>query len=275
MSTLSFALDVHHNTVATYGDVITAVFQHGVSTRTSVETERDLIGQAQDGDQTAAEILVLIYGSALAANHHARPSHVPAEDSVSALLARFWELVQTIELDRYDTIGNTVAEWLRDASAEAQAEQWSVRVPTRTLKRFWGIVRKAGGDFNVAADLAPQYEMSADTFWSVWQVVVGRRTADPDVLYTQPRDDYAALDDYMAAHAALRALDGRELDVSRHAYGFVTGDPMTDGEIVEAMSERDLPADEFARGDRVVSRPTVQRERARGLERMRAALAVD
>lgn len=269
------ALDVHREKRAMYGDTINAVFRHGQSIRVTDAAERELIDLARGGDSDAAETLILIYGSALAANHYARPSSLPEDDSIAALLSRFWEVVYSFDGERFSSIANTLVAWLRKASTEAQAEQWAVRIPDRTLVRFWGVLRRAGGDPAEGARIAPSLEMDSETFWSVWGVVSGRSDLDTAGMFAPAKDPFAAVDDYSLAHAALRAVDGDERDVTLYAYGFATGEPLTDAEVAEAISERDLSADDFYRGDRSVSRATVQRRRMAALSAMRAAIAVD
>src|SRR5690606_12944199 len=132
-------------------------------------------------------------------------------------------------------------------------------------------LRRAGGDVAEGAALAPSYDMAADTFLAVAGVVYGRQSDDgeDDIWGTHDADPYAAVDDRLQAHFALSVLEGRELAVTRYARGFETGEPLTDGEVVEVMSEHALTFDEYTRGDRIVSRLQVLRARNSALGKMR------
>lgn len=150
---------------------------------------------------------------------------------------------------------------LRDASVEATA----VHVPSRTLDRFFGVLRRAGGDAELAAAIAPEFAMTRETFYAVAAAV---RCGSLDVesvaasaeRVAAPADGLSALETRELVHAAFRVVDDLESDVIRAAYGFSDFRAKPDAEIA---------------GDFGMSRTVVQRVRARGLGKMREALAVD
>lgn len=150
---------------------------------------------------------------------------------------------------------------LRDAAAESAA----VHVPSRTLTRFFGVLRRAGGDAELAVAIAPEFSLSREAFYAVAAAVrCGsldvESVADAAARVVSPEDGLSALETRELIGAAFRVVDDLESDVIRAAYGFSDFRAKPDAEIA---------------GDFGMSRTTIQRVRARGLGKMREALAVD
>lgn len=232
---------------------------------------------AQAGDPVAFEALLLdVIGNlrALAAPW-APEDRLGREEALAAALLGFTEAVAAYRAEE-DPDGVGVLPLLRSfvsaALGDTEAASVAVTVPTRTLKRWHGIVRRADGDLEEAARIAPTYAMTAETFWAVadarrsWDSISAdeeRETSHASEA-ARPlwgdRDSFAAAEDRIAVEAAFLAVDDTEGDVIRDAYGFSDYRPLPDGVIAER---------------RGMSRPTVQRRRASALGKMREALAVD
>ena len=75
-----------------------------------------------------------------------------------------------------------------------------------------------------------------------------------------------------AAREAAAAMVDEKWDIVRYAYGFVTGDPMSDEEVRKAISARDLGAEAVEAGESVMSRAKVQRVRRAALVTMKTSL---
>lgn len=240
--------------------------------RYTAEAESALIVAAQSGDEDAHAALSETYSALIrtAVTSHAR--FMDREEAEAAALVALCEAIAAWSPDRgVDRLGPLLRAKLEEELWDARANTRPVPVHYRALKRYYGLVVEYGGDYHAAAAAAPTVEMAETTFWAVHAAVT--QTADLSDVSAQI-DPWVSVDNHHMAWAALSAVDGEELDVTRHAYGFETGGPMSDAEIVEAISERDLSADDYGRGDRTVGRRTVQRRRAAALVTMRRAVGV-
>lgn len=272
--TTSFdALSAQRDIIARTGSVFAAIFQTGDGLHITAEVEAELLAAARGGDQDAGEALMLAYAGAIASAAGGRGAKVTQEDAEAALMSAFWEHAMGTPEDR--RIGHGLPLALRHAINDAWAEGLCADVPYRTARRYFGLIRRAGGDVELAASMAPDYDMSVDTFWAVYYLMRPLGSSEGTDLYGDAHAELysVAESDYQLAHTALDAVEGVERDVATHAYGFASGEPMSDGEVAEAISERDLPRAAFEGGQRSISRPSVQRARARALDTMREALA--
>ena len=276
MSILEVAHAAVTDAIASHGDVVSAALDPSHQSelyRVSREDERVLIASAQAGDETAKEALILANAGSLGAAVARRPSDLAREDAIAGALSEFWAAVWGYDFESGDGLAGRVSHHVYRGVTNEMTARWPVHVPRRILERFHGIMSRADGDPEAGARLAPRFSMSSRTFHAVYAVTHGA-LSDADLASVQADIEEEA-DTEMMAGSALRALDpGRDRDVTLYAYGFETGDALSDAEIVEYMSERELSESDFERGDRVISRPTVQRARARALATMREALAV-
>lgn len=272
-----------------YSKALTDIFARNAERRfESAEAERDAILAAKKGDEDATLDLMFAYAPALRNGVKWYTRAIPSVDRADGLeeirsVAVFGllEAIAAFDVDAgYDRLAATVGEYVANAVAEHAQAVCGLTVPSRTLSRFFAILRKAEGNVYEAAALAPKYHMTRETFLAVLSAV---RSESYDAYAVKEEegavsgdllgktevseggllpvlDAYEAVNQRMEVEAAFAAVDDVEEAVCRLAYGFETyGDPVPDGEIGHRLG---------------MTRPTVQRRRASALGKMRDALEV-
>ncbi|SCL32878.1 hypothetical protein GA0070616_4578 [Micromonospora nigra] len=233
--------------------------------------EAAAIRDAQAGDNAATLRLFSAYQPALRAAVRAVTS-IPADDARQAATVGFLLAVRAWQpdADGGGRLAGIMRQHIADALAEATgAANGGFSVPDRTLKRYFGILRRAGGCAVAAAELAPSFEMASDTFWAVWAAVKANGSleealAHEQETYVSPIGDLPAprgvadAEDRVLCEAAFRAVTDVERDVCRLAYGFADFDPQPDAEIGARLGG--------------MPRLKVQRTRTRALAKMADAL---
>ncbi|QOP65102.1 RNA polymerase sigma factor [Arthrobacter phage Adumb2043] len=271
-----------------YSKALSDIFSRNAERRfESAEAERDAILAAKRGDEAATLDLMYAYAPALRNGVKWYTRAIPSVDRADGLeeihsVAVFGllEAIAAFDVDAgYDRLAATVGEYVANAVAEHAQAVCGLTVPSRTLSRFFAILRKADGNVYDAASLAPKYHMTRETFLAVLSAV---RSTSLDAAHSTEENDseffngetsataasilpvldaYEAVNQRMEVEAAFAAVDDVEESVCRLAYGFETyGDPVPDGEIGHRLG---------------MTRPTVQRRRASALGKMREALAVE
>ncbi len=271
--------------------VLSEIFDRGVERRfDDVDAEREAIELAKEGDETATVALLYAYASALRNGvrwfANAAPSAPQAADledvRVRAVLG-LQEAIRAFDPARHRRLAAIAAGYIADEVASAAEAATAFSVPERTLKRFFGILRKADGNVYEAAALAPQHEMKRETFFAVLSAVrdvtsydaalggnsggfdgtTGERFAEgvERGIVARPiwSGEHADAEDRVLVEAAFGAVDELEARVCRLAYGFEEYDPLPDAEIGHRLG---------------MSRPKTQRVRAGALGKMREALGV-
>ena len=260
--------------------VLADIFDRGAEKRIDdLHTERETIAAAQSGDESATLALLYAYAPALRNLVSRHRDRLGEEDARSAAVEGVLVAIAEFDADSYDgrlagPIRFHIANALQDSTHD------TLPVPSRTVREFLAILRKADGDLKAAALLAPSHGMALDTFFAVRDATMTAHLGDtqPDhavSMYGSARDAYAAVDDRLLADAALEAMDDLDEAVCRWSYGFETGSELSDAEVAQAMSEAELGIDRVAAGESVVSRATVQRRRKAGLAAARESLCVD
>lgn len=263
-------------------DLLAAIFDRSVEAPIADPAEeRAFIAAAQHGDADARERLILAYAPAVRAavaqwsgTSRETPTGIDVDDLRQLALLGVLEAIQEFDTAEGDRLAGTVSRVIhRQISAQgSSASQFSI--PDRTLTRFFGILRAAGGDVTEAVRIAPEHEMSVATFMSVLSALRDRVDLDS----TPSLDDEARsgwdtveassfwdgnmvpdVEDRILVEVALASVDTLERDVVRLYYGFTEGDPVPDAEIAHRLGK---------------TRPTVQRIRARALDTMRQRLGV-
>ncbi|CCQ44285.1 RNA polymerase sigma factor, sigma-70 family protein [Pseudarthrobacter siccitolerans] len=243
----------------------------------SVEAEREAIAAAKQGDNAAMESLLRAYAFAIksaVSRFRAEGASATAdeEDLRSSALLGFVEAVNTFDPDKHERLAAVVKNVLARTLREEYMTPTAFSVPDRTLTRFYGILRKAEGNVYEAAALAPQFDMSRETFFAVLSAVRNVDTLDgapnsDDELHgdltasARPLWDGAASDaeDAILIATAFEAVNDLEEEVCRLAYGFTEYEPVPDAEIGHRLG---------------LSRQKTQRTRSSALGKMRQALAV-
>jgi len=268
---------------------LAAIFETGAFAQiTDAADERQAIALAAHGDQAALEKLLLAYAPIIrklvgvhrhsggARSTDGMDPHA-LDDLRGAALLGVMEAVHAFDPEAHVRLGAVLGGYVADAvKATGSAPASSLSIQSRTLTRFFGIVREAGGDMVAAEALAPQREMLVETFRAIrsalrdglsydalagvdgegegqaWEAgATGFHYADTDAI--------ADVEDAMLVAAAFRAVDETETSVCRLAYGFDDRDPLTHDEVAVELG---------------MSLSTARRTRTRALDKMRSALGV-
>lgn len=251
-------------------------------------TEAELVQLAQLGDEAAAMQLVNAYAPALRnalARHH---EALDPEDAEQEVILALLTLVQKHDPSTGRLAGR-VAVYVKDALLEATGATNPWGIPPRTLKRYFAILRKAGGDTTEAARIAPDNDMATTTFLDLAAILstdsldaasdtehegAGRARIERAVAVgaDEERDPFDVLADEELVAQAFAAVSHDESTVVRQAYGFEPA--IVDG--TELLPEGHAPlSDQLVAISTGLSRPKVQRTRTSALAKMRAALVVE
>lgn len=237
-----------------------------------IETDADeinLIKAAQHGDDDATLRLLAAYVPHLRKAVRLVGRLVPLEDARQAALLGFMTALQKFDPARAGRLAACLPQYLTEAVLEAArlAAYGGFAVPPRTLRRFLGILDRAGGDPAEAARIAPQYAMSTDTFQAIWAAVRANGSLEAaieacgDSVLNQVvtlHEVYDASDDVLVA-LAFEAVDDLEAEVCRLYYGFTEPSPLPDAEVGYRLG---------------MHRRKAQRLRISAIDKMRAALGV-
>lgn len=243
--------------------------------------EAEVIRAAQLGDQDATLRLLLAYRPAMLAGIReyspevrpvARLTAADVEDFRSAAVMGVLDAIQNYDSTQNPSLAGIVRQYIGDSVAREAGFSASFSVPERTLKRFYGIARRADYDREAGAALAPEFEMRSETFLAIWSSVWVESTdtpneegdeedgpRDPAALWTSAADQFIDAEDAILVDLAFRAVDETESAVCEMAYGFGENfDPVPDAEIAVRLS--------------LSNRLKALRTRTRALDKMRTAL---
>lgn len=208
-------------------------------------TETELIDAAKDGDDEAFLRLFAAYIPALNRAVRQFSSALPQDDARQAATLGLMQAVQAFDPERSNRLASILRSYVADALASAASDATGgFAVPTRTLKRFFSILSRAGGDVREALRLAPNFEMTEETFRAVHAAVSATASLEVELGEGGDRVDasISALDvlspteivdaeDRVLCRLAFSAVNKTEAAVCRLAYGFADYDPQPDGEI--------------------------------------------
>lgn len=267
--------------------MLTELFTYSDAVTLDEAEEVTLIAAAQAGDEDAKVRLLLAYGPALRSAVSTFTNGVRAErepwssdsglgsaalevsDAQGAAVVAFLELIASHDPEVSPRLAGRVRQVLAEALGGLYAEVMPWRVPSRTLKRFYGILKAADGDAEAAEAAAPDYGMSRETFRDVLVAVRGTGSLDSlldedwsDGLATSPvysTTPVTDVEDAILVEVAFSAVDDEQERICRLSYGFTEYEPVADAEVAHRMG---------------LTRPTVQRKRAKALTEMRKALGV-
>jgi RNA polymerase sigma factor (sigma-70 family) len=260
------------------------VFTRGAERRLDLETERETIALAKGGDTDATIALVYAYAPALrgavgqyrhAGGGSSDSGSLDVEDLRQAAILGFLEAISAFDPEQHQRLAALVTGYVADALTSSGAGPVAFTVPPRTLTRFYGILRAAGGDPVAAAELAPTYHMTSETFSAVlaavreadsYDVLVAAQAGGDTVeapaaslLAASPGPTIADAEERILVEAAFAAVGPLEESVVRLAYGFADYEALSDAEVAFRLG---------------LSRPTAQRTRTGALVTMRSALGV-
>lgn len=237
--------------------------------------ETALVVAAQSGDTDAYMMLLDLYGPTLRATVARAKKTVDSEEAQAVALLAFAEVLAS-----HDTtdpayangrLASRLTPHLKDALGVAMTAEHAFAVPKRTYMRYLGILNEADGNVQAARDLAPDRQMTVETFDAI-RDALGTGTIDdlPEgqsaahdriegattVYASSPVTD---VEDQVLVDAALASITDEECRIVELAYGFTEYDPVPDAEIGHRLG---------------LTRPTVQRKRAGALSTIRKTLGV-
>lgn len=254
--------------------VLHDIFNNSASEDLPAAYEPDLIMSAKGGNDTALVKLMYAYGPALRSAYYTYTS-VDLDERQGACVTGFFEALYAYDPAKGMRLAATLPYALQEALSVASGNTNVFHVPARTLRRFFGLLKDAGGDVKLALRSCDGRGMTRSTFLLIHQAV-----QTPELLATLVSMDDEDRANYMEANAvsitlsepvddqdedllevAFAAVETDEEQVIRYAYGFETyGDPQTDDEVGHHIG---------------LGRMTVNRKRNSGLKKMRDALGVD
>lgn len=232
---------------------------------------------AQAGDDAAKMALLRAYGPALrsaVARFGKGSEGLEVGDLQSAALASFLELIVTHDPEKGPRLAGRVTSALAQGLAEEFASSASFTVPSRTLKRFFGVLKAADGDVEEAERLASEFGMGLETFRAVLAAVrtsslearqeggsaeEGGRASGFGEQPVRASSPVADVEDRVLVEMAFSEVSDEEARIVELAYGFTEYDPVPDAEIGHRLG---------------LTRPTVQRRRASALGTMRKTIGV-
>ncbi len=266
---------------ATFETVLADVFEHGAERRLERGPEREAIAAAQFGDPDATIALVYAYAPVLRSLAKRHAARIGTEDARATAISGLMVAIHDFRLHEHEGQLAGIAH-SRISNALREVASTAVSVPERTSRRYLQILRAAEGDYDRALALAPDYRMSPEVFAAVHSAFAANhleeepRHLDRATAIWAPADSAAFEDseDAELLDLAWEAVNAPQRDVIRHAYAFETGDPMSDGEVAQAISVRDLGEEAVGEGQTTMSRATAQRHRTRGISAMKTAVGV-
>jgi DNA-directed RNA polymerase specialized sigma24 family protein len=243
----------------------------------TVADEVLLIEAAQAGDGDAYVRLLTAYGRTLRKTSGKAAKILGDEEAQAVAMVAFAEVLSSHDPhDENYADGRLAARLtphLKDRLSEAIASANPFEVPKRTHVRFLGIMKEADGDVEAARALAPARQMTVETFDAVRAAIdtgslsegeeAEEGSARPSriegaspVFTPSPVVD---VEDRLLVEAAFRAVDDEQHRIVSLFYGFTEYETVPDAEIGHRMG---------------LTRPTVQRKRAKALDSMRKTLGV-
>ena len=258
--------------------------------------ETEALRAARQGDEDATLRVLIAYLPVMRAvirdyTPEARPiaryTAADLEDYRSAAVMGVLSAIRAWDPEVSPSIAGIVRQHVNEHVAAEAGFSASFSIPSRTLKRFFGIARRAGYDREEGARLAPQFEMSPATFLAIFDRVwldsidtVASGTdedqpcrevreaplsettwsADAPVRGFWGGDEsaFADVEDRILVQMAFNAVDNLEATVCGLAYGFLDYDPVPDAEIAHRLG--------------LSSRLKALRIRTKALDKMRDAI---
>lgn len=254
--------------------------------RLSIEDERRLIEDAKARNPEALDALWQAYQPTIGrVLRQFRQSDTEIEDLRQEAYVAFLGLIDEHDPSVTDRLAGRVYTYLDvrlTAAVGRQTSHWSI--PPRTLRRYFGILRRADHDVTAGAALAPNFAMTSETFLNIAAVINGTGSlsgyAEDDeqervvtnvqraeIVGAEPKDAFLDADDALLAQTARKALDPEQRNIIDLAFGFIPVE--YDGAII------DPPVSDAIVGEVIgMTRPTVQRKRTAALKTMREALGL-
>jgi RNA polymerase sigma factor (sigma-70 family) len=227
-----------------------------------LEEERDLIARAQEKDADATWALLVQYRGLLQKTSAGIRSRVGRqltperlEDLQADLVLAAVDAIQKFDTARFVRLSQVLPNVLQKAATKVEM---ALATPRSTLALWFKIWRQAEQDLSKAAQIAPEWGMSIDTFRAIEYSLANADYEWVQVPFSSQRVPTADEATYKLAHAALDTLSPSEREVVELLYGF-RGYPKSDQEV--ALIRETSPR-------------TVKEQRQRALQKMRNGLGI-
>lgn len=255
------------------------------------DQEAALVHAAQTGDQDAMLDLVRQYAPAIRNTLRRMSGALDQEDAAQEAALAFFSLVQVHD-PATGRLAGRVRDYLVEGLTGALARETGWAIPERTVKRYKAVDKAANGDPALAVAIAPEHDLSASAYLLVRAIFKSGSIED---LTERAHDDgaaspeaapfvtggasdaFVAVEDAILVEGLLSLLDERETAIIRFSYGFdaipgVDADDAKEG-VAKTREEGVAVANDTVVARHLgLTRPTVQRARAKALATMRAAL---
>ncbi|WP_229398117.1 hypothetical protein [Micromonospora okii] len=231
--------------------------------------EVETIAAARDGDADAYLRLTSAYVPHLRRAVAAFTRVLPLDDARQAAWVGLMSAVKAFDPARSSRLVSILRQHMHaELTAAAALAGTGFTVPPRTVERFFGILAAADGDPARAADLAPSYAMTRETFFAVLAAVTAGQSmeaaisayGDGSLSPVVTPSAVSEAEDRVLCGLAFGAVDAAEESVCRLKYGFddrAAGDELSDDAVGHYLG---------------MSRLKAYRTRTRALGKMRAAL---
>lgn len=263
-----------------FNQALTEVFDRKAERRISdPSVEREIIHRAKNGDESATLDLVYAYAPALrnavkwfAKANPGSTQISDVEDVRSRAVMGLIEAIHAFDPEKHERLAAIASGYITDEVSQGASSVTGFTVPPRTLKRFFGILRRAEGNIYEAMGMCRQYDMDPETFLSVLSAVRNVESyndegdhdghdesrwvfeqAEPLWSSDPVRDaeDKILVEAVFACRNDDNDLTERQSQILLHAYGFKNyGEPQSDAAVGEAIG---------------ATRPTVQRDHKKAL----------
>lgn len=267
-----------------FSTILSDIFEHGAEARLSREEEREHIAAAQQGAEPETLALLLAYAPVLRNLVGKHGSRVGVEDARSAAVSGLLEAIHAFDLDQYEgQLAGIAHDYVSNSLRDTDDRSSTISVNPRSKRRYLGILKAADGDPVAGADIAPGYGMDRMTFLAIREALSAsdldgqpsHKVERATPVWAEDRGDaFGDADDALLAGIARRSVSGLRREVVELAYGFETGDPLSNGEIAQTLSVRELGAEAVEAGQSVASTSKIQREHQKALSTMREAIGV-
>lgn len=209
----------------------------------SAAAEAALIRSAQEGDQSAATELFATYEPAINAAAHRFAPRIGFDDAKQACSIGFLNAVRAFDATRPSgatRLAVLMHRYMTEEAWMAVSDQGLIQVPARTLKRYFQVLRAAEGDMSLAEELAPKFDMRAETFAAVAVAVNPGLAYDAEAIDRPAPSRYAAVEDQILSRTALASCSPDERAVLELHYGIGAYEPTPLAEVAVqlGMSQR-------------------------------------
>ena len=207
------------------------------------DIDRGTVMAAKAGDRKALEALTARMEPLVAkvAWDLVKGSHLDFEDLYQGAMMEVFEALQTYDPEKGSFENWTYSPIRRGAVDARNQGQVGPSIPAKTLQRYKTVLEAADWDLGLAQEMAPDFDLSEDSFRAVHDAVTGTTSPYSFTLpgETAPRFDFedpADVEGDVVTRVLMEAFldiltDPLDREIVVLHYGLGGQAPMTDGEI--------------------------------------------